>query len=94
TDGGGKSKYPGGAFGGSEMHDGDVKYAEADLEPSEIQNLGDAIPQLLAIKSKTGCPITFRVRIEVGDADNIPDEPTLAEINQIFDDLKSGFQVD
>ena len=89
----GKVKYPGGPFGGGDMHEEDVKWAEAELEPSEVQDLGDVVPQLLAIKSKSGCPIKFRVRIEVGDADNTPDDPTVAEINQILDDLKAGLQV-
>ena len=88
----GKVKYPGGPFGGGEMHEDDVKWAEAELEPSEVQDLGDAVPQLLAIKSKSGCPMVFRVRIEVGDADHAPDDAPLAEINQVLANLKTGFQ--
>lgn len=92
--GGGKGGYGGGGgFGGGEVHEENVKWAEAELEPSEVQDIGDAIPQLLAIKSKSGCPITFKVHITVGDADNAPDEATIAEINQVLDDLRSGFQL-
>ena len=86
--------YGRGSFGGGgEVHEVNVKWAEAMLEPSEIQDLGDVIPQLLAIKSKSGCPITFKVHLEVGDADNAPNEATIAEINQILADLRSGFQL-
>lgn len=82
-----------GGFGGDEVHEDNAKRAKTELEPSEIQDLGDAIPQLLAIKSKSGCPIKFKVTIEVGDAENEPDDATVAEVNQILDDLKPGFQL-
>lgn len=84
--------YGRGSFGGGgEVHEVNVKWAEAKLEPSEIQDLGDVIPQLLAIKSKSGCPITFKLRIEVGNADIAPDDATVAEINRLLAGLKSGF---
>jgi len=87
--------YPGGngGFGGSEVHETNVKWAEAELAPSEVQDLGDTIPQLLAIKSKSGCPITFKVRIELGDAEHTPGEATVTEVNGILENLKSGFHV-
>lgn len=91
--GGGYGGGTGGGFGGGEVQETNAKWAESELEPSEVQDLGDVIPQLLAIKSKSGCPITFKVRIEVGDADNAPDDATIAEINQLLADLKSGFTV-
>lgn len=82
-----------GTGGDDEVREGRVKNAEAILEASQVQDLGDAIPELLEIKSKSGCPITFKVRIEVGGADNPPDDATIAEINQILDNLKPGFKV-
>lgn len=91
--GAGYGSGTGGGFGSSETHESNVKWAESKLEPSEIQDLGDAIPQLLGIKSKSGCPITFKVRIEIGDADHAPDAATVAEVNKILADLKSGFHV-
>ena len=87
-----KGKYGGGSFGGEEVREGGVLSAEAELEPSEVQDLGDVVPQLLAIKSTSGCPIVFRMRIEVGDADHTPDDATLSEINQVLANLKTGFQ--
>lgn len=90
---GGKGGVFGGGFGGRGVQEERVKWAESELEPSEVQDLGDVIPQLLAIKSKSGCPVTFKVRIEVGDADNVPDQATIAEINQILGDLRPGFQL-
>jgi len=67
--------------------------AMVQLEPSEVQDLGDVIPQLLDIRSKSGCPISFRVRISVGNAEHEPDGATIAEVNQILENLKSGFSV-
>ena len=88
--------YPGGVGGGGFggiVRETNVLAAEAELEPSEIQDLGDVIPQLLAIKSKAGYPIIFRVRIEVGNGKQAPDDASIAEINQILEDLKAGFKV-
>jgi hypothetical protein len=93
---GGKGGGYGGApegFGATAVCNHDVRWAEAELGPAEIQDLGDAIPKLLAIKSKTGCPLVFRVRIELGGKDHVPAPDTIAGINQILDDLKSGFHV-
>lgn len=90
---GGKVKYGGGSFSGGEVQDKGVVSAETELEPSEVQDLGDYVPQLLTIKSKSGCPFVFRVRIEVGDADHTPDDATVEEINKILDNLKKGFQM-
>ncbi|NLF93977.1 MAG: ATP-binding protein [Oligosphaeraceae bacterium] len=82
-----------GGYSGGEVRESNAKWAESELEPSQMQDLGDVIPQLLAIKSKSGCPIKFKVRIEVGDADSAPGDATIAEINQLLGDLKSGFTV-
>jgi hypothetical protein len=91
--GGGRGGGTGGAFDANEVRDEGVKCAEAELEPSEVQDLGDAVPQLLDVKSKLGCPIKFRFRIDVGDVDSPPDEGAVAEINQILNDLKPGLKL-
>ena len=94
TSGGKSGGYPsGGSSGGKETREANSLVAEADLEPSEIQDLGDAIPKLLAIKSKSGCPLVFRVQVQLGGKDHVPAPETIAAINQILDDLKAGFQV-
>jgi hypothetical protein len=80
-------------FGHFEAREMVSKWAEAELTPFKIQDLADAVPRLLDIRNETGCPIVFRVRIEVGDAANRPDESTIEKINKILDDLKSGFQI-
>ena len=85
--------YTGGSSGGGEVQDVNIKWAEAELEPSQMQDLGDAIPPLLTIKSKSGCPMTFKVQIKFGEADHAPDEASIAEINKILNDLKPGFHL-
>ncbi|MBN2055102.1 ATP-binding protein [bacterium] len=70
-----------------------INAAEADLEAGEVQDLADAIPELLAIKSRSGISLAFRVRIAVGDEDQVPDEETVTEINEVLKEVKPGFEV-
>jgi hypothetical protein len=83
----------GGGGGGGEVRDGHCKWAESTLEASEIQDLADLLPQLLSIRNHSGCPILFKLRIEVGDADKLPDDTTVAEINELLAKLKAGFKL-
>lgn len=85
--------HGGGSGGGHEVRDISFKRAESELEPSEIQELGDVIPQLLDIKSKSGCPIRFRMCIEVGDDEHTPSDETIGKINHILDNVKQGFKI-
>lgn len=89
----GMSVYPSTAGLSSDVRDSFMMHAEAELEPNEIQDLGDVIPQLLAIKSKTGCPLAFTVRIKVGDGKQAPDDASVAEINQLLENIRAGFKV-
>lgn len=67
-------------------------WAEADLEPSQIQDMGDIVPQILKIK-KTGLPIRFRMRIEVGDGKTAPPDNMVTEMNVLLKDVKSDLQL-
>jgi hypothetical protein len=51
-----------------------VVRASAELSPSQIQELGDAVAKLTQIKAKTNTPIRFFVRIEVGDGKSKPSD--------------------
>ncbi len=66
--------------------------AEADLEPSQIQDLGDIVPKLLEIK-KTGLPMRFRLRIEIGDGKTAPPENVVKEVNTLLKDVKEDLQL-
>jgi len=80
----------GGGAGGSPPK---VLVASAELEPSEIQDLGDAMPQLLDIKAKTNVPVKFHVRVELGDGDDLPPQEVADQVNQLLSGLKDGFRV-
>ncbi|MBU4582289.1 MAG: DUF499 domain-containing protein [Proteobacteria bacterium] len=66
--------------------------AEADLEPSQIQDLGDIVPKLLEIK-KTGLRMRFRLRIEIGDGKTAPPENVVKEVNTLLRDVKKDLQL-
>lgn len=66
--------------------------AQAELEPSEIQDLGDAIPDLLALKARFNVPMKFHVRLEVGDGKEKPSPEAAQEINDLLKKVKEGFE--
>ena len=67
--------------------------AHADLEPSEIQDLAEIIPNLLELKAKLNTPLRFRVQVELGDGKEKPSEETAKEINKLLKELKDGFEL-
>jgi hypothetical protein len=87
--GGGAETGPG--FGGTQPGSNKL-VAQSELKPSEIQDLGDIMPKLLEIKNKANIPLAFRVRIELGDGENQPDEETVQSINVLLKDINDEFQ--
>jgi len=67
--------------------------AEADFEPSQIQDLGDLIPALLEVKAKCKVAMKFRVRLELGDGKTKPSDQVVGEVNAALEDLDDGFRV-
>jgi hypothetical protein len=67
--------------------------AHAELEPSEIQDLAEIIPNLLELKAKFTIPLRFRVQIELGDGKERPPEEAAKEINKLLKELKDGFEL-
>jgi hypothetical protein len=67
--------------------------AQADLEPSEVQDLGDLVPQLLEIKNKANTPVAFRVRIEVGDGQSDPDAESADAISKLLQGIREDFKL-
>lgn len=92
---GGGSGGAGGGFGGGPGPAPGSKtlVAHAELEPSEIQDLGDLMPQLLEIKNKSGSPLVFRVQLEFGDGVTEPNAESKAAINKLLETLKDGFML-
>jgi hypothetical protein len=70
-----------------------VKAAEAEFEPAQIQDLADALPQLLEIKAKANVPLRFYVRLEVGDGVELPDQKLLDEITEELRGISDGFHL-
>jgi len=70
-----------------------TRVAEADFEPSQIQDLGDLIPALLEVKAKCKVAMKFRVRLELGDGKVKPSDQVVGEVNSALKDLDEGFRV-
>jgi len=70
-----------------------VLVAVADLEPSEIQDLADAIPQLLDIKAQSNLPLRFNVHVHVGDGSAVPPQERVTEINSVLETIRDGWKL-
>jgi hypothetical protein len=70
-----------------------VLVASADLEPSQLQELGDVVPELLKIKARTNTPIRFHVRIDVGDGKTLPSANMAQEVNTVLKNVKDDFEI-
>jgi len=68
--------------------------ATAELEPAEVQDLGDLVPKLLEIKAKADVPIKFKVQIELGDGKDTPPQDIVDEVNTLLRDVKDGFHLE
>lgn len=66
--------------------------AKAELDSSEIQDLGDLVAELLKIKAKVNVPIRFMVQIELGDGSTLPPREAAIELNNILKKIKEDFQ--
>jgi len=67
-----------------------VYRTEADLEPSEVQDLGESIPKLLNITAATDTPLRFHIRVEVGSEKKPADKAVVAKVNAELKKLKDG----
>jgi len=68
-----------------------VLSATAALSPSEVQDLGDIVPELLKIKAKLNTPIRFHVRIEMGNGKALPPQEAANELNEILKKVRRNF---
>ena len=73
--------------------DARVLSAAADLQPNQVQDLGDKIGSLLEIRSKQNVPIRFRVTVELGDGKNPPPADAVRKTNEILKKVKDGFEL-
>lgn len=70
-----------------------VFVGEAELEPNQIQDLGDAIPELLKIKAKAKLNMKFQVRLEAGNEAQPPDQAVIDQINKLLAGVQEGFEL-
>jgi hypothetical protein len=82
----------GGGFGGGAGSN--VFAAQGELTPSEIQDLGDIIPQLLEIKNKANIPLTIRLLLEFGDGETPLDEETIQALNQLLGNVNKDLKLE
>lgn len=79
--------------GGTGVPSPKVLVATAELEPSQVQDLGDIIPKLLEIKSRSNMPLRFQVRIEMGDGKTVPSAEIAQKANAILKGVKEDMQL-
>jgi hypothetical protein len=70
-----------------------ILVAASELEPSEMQDLGDIIPKLLEVKAKANVPLHFQVRIEMGDGKTLPPAQAVGDINKLLKGVKSELEL-
>ena len=91
--GGGAGGGPGAGAGGGALPPPTIRVAEAEFEPSQIQDLGDVIPALLDLKAKCKVAMKFHVRLELGDGKTKPSDEVVSQVNTALEDLDEGFRV-
>jgi len=67
--------------------------AVAELEPSQVQDLGDIMSKLLEVKTKSNTPIRFHIRIEMGDGKTMPSAEVAQKTNAILKSVKEGLHL-
>jgi hypothetical protein len=68
-----------------------ILVAETELEPRQIQDIGDIVPKLLEIKAKSNVQMKFSLRVELGDGGAKPDKGIVEKINALLKDIKKEF---
>ena len=67
--------------------------ASAILEPSQMQDLVDILPKLLEVKNKFNAPISFHVRIEMGDGKALPATEAVKKVNGLLKEINDRMQL-
>ena len=70
-----------------------VRVAAAELEVREMQDLSDALPDLVEVRAKTNVPISFKVQISVGDGKQVPPREAVDAVNEVLERIKAGFRL-
>lgn len=89
----GRIASPGGKAGTGTQKVINTISVDSEIEPAQIMDLGDVIPKLLDIKTKTNTPMRFRIHIELGSSENRPSPETLLQINNILKGIHENLEI-
>ena len=70
-----------------------VAVAEAQLAANEVQDLGEAIPALLALLAASQTPLRFTVRLELGDGQTTPSTELIEKIDAVLSKVQDGWRL-
>ena len=65
---------------------------DGDVDPARMQDLGDVMPKLLELRTKSNTPLQFHIQIEMGDGTTTPTEETVQKANAILKNVKEGLE--
>ena len=68
-----------------------VRVGSSALEPHELQDLVDAMQQILEVKAQTGVPVQFHLRVEVGETGGADPTEAVEQISMILGDIKDDW---
>ena len=63
----------------------------AVLEPNELQDLVDALPDV--VKAAAGVPLQLHVRITLGDGSDVPSE-TVTSLNELLESVSADLRLE
>jgi hypothetical protein len=82
----------GGEVGGGDRGQTNVLVAATELELSEVQDLNEIVPEILAFRAKTSIPIRVHLRIEMGDGKVLPYAEAKDQVNALLRKVKEELQ--
>ena len=68
-----------------------MRVGSSELEPHELQDLVDAMQQILEVKAQTGVPVQFHLRVEVGEPGGTDPFEAAQQISKILGDIKDDW---
>ncbi len=70
-----------------------VYTATAKLEPNEVQDLSEMVPNILEAAALSGVPVHFHLTIDAGSPDKPVDTETLRKLNDVLKQIKENLEL-
>jgi hypothetical protein len=67
--------------------------ARGQLEPAQVQELGDVVPKLLKARARTGVPLRFHVEVRLGDGKESPPDEVVRAVDAILRDVSKDLEL-